>query len=117
MAVAPGPTDKPPHDDELLCDEGADGAGAAAGVQCPCGSQNAGPPLPALAVTDCFETWVCFVELAASLFLELAASLSVPPLRGTHCKNAAAPKRSRITFGQITVKDAKILKLVRFCLA
>ena len=29
----------------------------------------------------------------------------------------AAPKRSRITFGQITVKDAKILKLVRFCLA
>ena len=33
------------------------------------------------------------------------------------CKNAAAPKRSRITFGQITVKDAKILKLVRFCLA
>ena len=32
------------------------------------------------------------------------------------CKNAA-PKRSRITFGQITVKDAKILKLVRFCLA
>ena len=24
------------------------------------------------------------------------------------CKNAAAPKRSRITFGQITVKDAKI---------
>ena len=33
------------------------------------------------------------------------------------CKNAAAPKRSRITFAQITVKDAKILKLVRFCLA
>ena len=33
------------------------------------------------------------------------------------CKNAAAPKRSRITFGQITVKDAKILKLVRFYLA
>ena len=33
------------------------------------------------------------------------------------CKNAAAPRRSRITFGQITVKDAKILKLVRFCLA
>jgi hypothetical protein len=31
------------------------------------------------------------------------------------CKNAAAPKRSRITFGQITIKDAKNLKLVRFC--
>ena len=30
------------------------------------------------------------------------------------CKNAAAPKRSRITFGQITVKDASFSSLFGF---
>ena len=38
-------------------------------------------------------------------------------VKGLGCVKSGGAQRSRITFGQITVKDAKILKLVRFRLA